>query len=255
MLLLLDIGRTKFRLARSPDGETFDEPEIIPTPATAEEGIKLIVKAARSSGGPVKAAVIGASRRVWMGAPLAELARAELKAPVYVENDAALAALGEAAAGAGRGFRLVAYVTVSTGVGGAKIEDGQIDRNALGFEPGQQIIALDGKVAGRLEDYVSGAAVAERFGCPPHELTDNKIWQDLSRYLAAGLTNTLLHWSPDCLILGGSMFRDPGFKVEILEPLIRRYLTIFPQLPVIKRAALGEASALHGALAYLRSQS
>ncbi len=242
-------------MARSLDGETLGEPKIIPTPLSVEEGVKLIIKAVRNSDEAVKAIVIGSSRKVWGGARIAELVKKELAVPVYSENDAALAALGEATVGAGRGFRLVAYVTVSTGIGGAKIEDGRIDQNTFGFEPGQQIITIDGEKVGRLEDYVSGIAVAKRFGRPPHELTAEKIWYDLSRYLAAGLANTLLHWSPDCLILGGSMFRPPGFQVAILESLIRQHLTIFPRLPVIKPAALGEGSALHGGLAYLRLQN
>ena len=255
MWLLLDIGRTKFRMARSLDGETFvGEPEIIPTPATVEEGVELILNAVRQSEQPVKAVMIGASRKVWAGEPIAELVKKELTIPVYIENDAALAGLGEAIVGAGRGFNLVAYITVSTGVGGAKIENGRIDENTFGFEPGQQIITINGETIGRLEDYVSGLAVTQRFGRPPHELTDEKIWQDLSRYLAVGLTNTILHWSPDCLVLGGSMFHEPGFKVAVLEPLIRQDLTIFPQLPVIKEATLGEQGALCGGLTYLRTQ-
>jgi predicted NBD/HSP70 family sugar kinase len=254
MWLLLDIGRTKFRMARSLDGETFvGEPEIILTPATVKEGVKKIIDAVRQSEPPIKAVMIGASRKVWNGASIIELIKKELTMPVYLENDAALAGLGEATVGAGRGFKIVVYVTVSTGVGGAKIEDGQIDENTMGFEPGQQIITIDGEKIGRLEDYVSGLAVAKRFGRPPRELTDEKIWQDLSCYLAVGLTNTILHWSPDCLVLGGSMFHQPGFKVPILEPLIRQDLTIFPKLPVIKEAILGETSALHGGLTYLRA--
>ena len=229
MWLLFDIGRTKFRFARSFDGAALTVPEIIPTPDTADEGIKRIVAVARQSDQPIKAIVIGASRRVWGGAPIASLVKQELGVPVYFENDAALA-----------------------GVGGAKIENGRLDQSALGFEPGQQIITINDQAIGRLEDYVSGAAVAARFGRPPRELTDDKIWHDLSRYLAVGLTNTLLHWSPDCLVLGGSMFRAPGFKLAVLEPLIREYLTIFPTLPAMKLATLGEASALYGALAYHR---
>ena len=254
MFLLFDIGRTKFRFARSFDSVTLAAPETIPTPTTVEEGIKRIIETARQADQPVKAVVIGASRKVWSGAPIAPFVKQELGIPVYLENDAALAGLGEAVVGAGRGFPIVAYVTVSTGVGGAKIENGQIDQNIFGFEPGQQVIMIAREKIGQLEDYVSGTAVAKRFGRPPHELTDDKIWQDLSRYLAAGLTNTILHWSPDCLVLGGGMFHQPGFKVATLESLIRQDLTIFPQLPAIKLATLGDSSALHGGLEYLRQQ-
>ena len=70
MYLLLDIGRTKFRLARSLDGETLSAPEIIPTPETIEEGVKKIVDASQASDIPIEAMVIGASRKVWTESPL-----------------------------------------------------------------------------------------------------------------------------------------------------------------------------------------
>lgn len=253
MILLLDIGRTKFRLAQSLDGQTFDEPEIIPTPGTIEAGVKKIIDTARQINEPIRAIIIGASRKVWGGVPIADLIRQELTVPVYQENDAALAGLGEAIHGAGQGYKIVVYVTVSTGVGGVKIENGQIDENSQGFEPGQQLIMVGDKPE-TLEELVSGLAVERRFGRSPREINDETVWRELSQYLAVGITNTLLHWSPDCLVLGGSMFHQPGFQLSVLEELIKKDLTIFPKLPVIKLATLGETSALHGALIYFRQR-
>ncbi len=253
MILLFDIGRTKFRLARSLDGETITEPEIIPTPTTIEAGVERIVATAKASPEPVQAIVIGRSRKVWAGAAISDLVKKELNLPVYEENDAALAGLGEAVKGAGQEGKIVVYVTVSSGVGGAKIEDGRIDESSQGFEPGEQVIMI-GSESKTLEELVSGLAVARRFGKPPREITDEAVWQELSQYLAIGLTNILLLWSPDCLVLGGSMFREPGFQISVLEQLIKKDLTIFPKLPVIKSAVLGEASALQGGLIYLRQR-
>src|SRR6185436_9338463 len=48
--------------------------------------------------------------------------------PVYLENDAALCGLGEASVGAGQGSKIMVYLTISTGVGGARIVGGKIDR-------------------------------------------------------------------------------------------------------------------------------
>ena len=56
-------------------------------------------------------------------------------------------------------------------------------------------------------------------------------------------------------VLGGSMFKKPGFSIETLEKIIAKNLTIFPRLPIIKLAELGEASGLYGALVYLRKIS
>jgi glucokinase len=54
--------------------------------------------------------------------------------------------LGEAVFGAGKGREIVVYMTISTGVGGARIVGGKIDASAMGFEPGHQIIdACGGK--------------------------------------------------------------------------------------------------------------
>ncbi|MBI2097450.1 MAG: ROK family protein [Candidatus Vogelbacteria bacterium] len=255
MYLLGDIGRTKMRLAVSPDGETLGEPIIKPTPVNYVEGLQLIEELIDQSGAVERRGLcLGVSRQVWPGQPLKSELEQRLDCPVLVENDAALAGLGEAHYGAGRGCRIVTYVTVSTGVGGVKIEAGRIDENILGFEPGQQLIMINGEPK-TLEDLVSGGSVERRFGRPPRQITDEQIWHDLSQYLAIGLANTLLHWSPDCLVLGGSMFKTPGFKIEVIASLIGDHLTIFSRLPIIKSAALGETNGLHGALVYLLSQS
>ena len=53
--------------------------------------------------------------------------------PVALDNDANAGAMGEYAAGAGRGSRNMFYVTIGTGIGGALILDGQLWRGASGF--------------------------------------------------------------------------------------------------------------------------
>ena len=53
--------------------------------------------------------------------------------PVSLDNDANAGAMGEYAAGAGRGSRNMFYVTIGTGIGGALILDGRLWRGASGF--------------------------------------------------------------------------------------------------------------------------
>ncbi|MEK7553025.1 MAG: ROK family protein [Patescibacteria group bacterium] len=249
------------RLTISTDGERFAEPVIKPTPPDFDQGLVLIKDVfSQLTGGDKLSgrACFGLSRRVWPNSPIMASLTEVFGEHVSLENDTALVGLGENHAGAGQGSEIMVYVTVSTGVGGVKISRGRIDENALGFEPGQQIInagSISKPILGRLEDYVSGEAIEKQFGRPPREIVDEKIWSDLSHSLAIGLTNTLLHWSPDCLVLGGSMFKSPGFRVDEVAQLIRRYLTIFPELPTIKPAILGEFGGLHGALVYLRQRS
>src|SRR3989344_1426609 len=77
----------------------------------------------------------------WDNRPLKkELQRALHTKNVFLENDTALVGLGEAVRGSGKGKQIVAYITVSTGINGVRIVNGEIDRSALGFEIGHQIL-------------------------------------------------------------------------------------------------------------------
>src|SRR5437660_1397204 len=79
--------------------------------------------------------------RVVISSDLPSAVRADLRAelskamslPVTLDNDANAGAMGEYAAGAGRGSRNMFYVTIGTGIGGAIIIDGKLWRGASGF--------------------------------------------------------------------------------------------------------------------------
>ena len=162
MYLLFDIGATNMRIAVSHDGATILEQKTIPTPPDFTEGMKAFKNGVREVCGDmiINAAaggvpgILNKERTVLLSAPnlegwedvmLKEALEKVLDVPVYLENDAALAALGEAMFGAGKDKRIVAYFTVSTGVGGARVVGGRLDEGVFGFEPHSQILpALGG---------------------------------------------------------------------------------------------------------------
>lgn len=82
-----------------------------------------------SFGGPVDftTGTVRLSHHVagWEATPLADLLAAVFDAPVAVDNDANVAALGEYRFGAGTGLDSLLYVTISTGVGAGWILDGR----------------------------------------------------------------------------------------------------------------------------------
>ncbi|MEA1929647.1 MAG: ROK family protein [Patescibacteria group bacterium] len=172
--------------------------------------------------------------------------------PLYLENDAALVGLGEALTGAGRGHGIVAYVTVSSGVGGVRIVDGMIDRKAVGFEPGYQVINYDGEPK-VLEQIVSGFGIKERLGKDPSTIEDDKFWLEMSQVLAYGLYNMILHWSPEVVVVGGAMMGSPGIILGEVKKTLAD-INRLPSLPEIVPAELGEWGGLHGAAAYLRHE-
>ena len=183
---------------------------------------------------------------LWSNQPLKKTLEKALSAPVILENDAALAGLGEAIYGAGKNYNIIAYLTISTGVGGVKIENKKIDENSLGFEPGFQIMNNDGLT---LEDLVSGFGLEKRFGKKGEDIIDPMVWDEVAKNLAVGIYNTILYWSPNVVILGGSVIKS--LDLEKIKNYLQEANEILPELPEIKKAELGDSSALWGALAYI----
>ena len=64
--------------------------------------------------------------------PIRDMLARELAKPVYVDNDANLAALAEARLGAGKDSRYLLHLTLGTGIGGGIVIDGQLYRGAKG---------------------------------------------------------------------------------------------------------------------------
>lgn len=256
--ILFDVGATKTRIAYSDDGEIFEEPKVFATPKNYEEGLKTFaeVSAELAKGREIKTIVGGMSRSIagWTYESFKSDLFKRFGANVFIENDAAIVGLGEAVWGAGKGFEIVAYITVSTGVGGARIVNGKIDERAIGFEPGKQIIDLDtGKT---LEEMISGRSMIERTGKHPKEVSEPEIWSEYARVLAVGLNNIIVEWSPHCLVLGGSMMTgEPAIPLEETQKHLREILKIFSELPPVKKGELGDFGGLYGALAYLKDLS
>lgn len=277
MYLLFDIGGTHMRIALSRDGETFGEPAIIETPKDFNEGIARIKEIAMiatkgerlvAAGGGI-AGTLSRDRRIfqkgphlpgWNGKPIAAALEEALGCHVFVENDTAIVGLGEAVAGSGKGFPIVVYMTVSTGVGGVRIVNGAIDVSAMGFEPGHQVIDAGrglqrdtvGGTGDDLEGIISGSAITARYGKKPYEITDEQFWDEMARLLAYGLNNTIVHWSPDAVVIGGSMMKKIGIPVNRVEAHLRGICTIYPELPRILHSSLGDIGGLHGALCFVR---
>ena len=276
MYLAFDIGGTKMRVAASHDcKELIGEPKIVKTPKEFDEGMALFGDLARSlcDGDVIEAAGGGIAGPLnkektklinsphlpgWIDKPLKEELSKILGSPVYIANDTAIVGLGEAHFGAGKGHKIVVYITVSTGVGGVRIVDGFIDERAFGFEPGHQVIDIDNTVcpqcvSGQLEDLISGTAIERRFRMKPYEVQDKNLWnEELPKWLAYGLANTIMHWSPDVVVLGGSMVvGDPAISISQTEKYLQGILKIYPEIPAIMKAECGDLGGLYGALAFI----
>lgn len=82
----------------------------------------------------------------WRNVPLADMLREAFDAPVYVDNEANLAALGEAYFGAAQGCDEVLYISVGVGLGGGIVRSGSLMRGVGGYagEFGHMTVVPDG---------------------------------------------------------------------------------------------------------------
>lgn len=261
MNILFDIGGTKMRVAAAGDNGILGEPRVMETPKNFDQAVSELAAAANDicQGQKIEAAFGGIRAYdklnntmrshpnfpLWSGARIKDSLADSLTPNIYIENDSALAALGEALYGAGKGYRIVAYLTVSTGVGGAKVIDGEIEESNYGFEPGHQIIDN----LHTLENLISGEAVGKKYGRPPKEIGDEHIWEELAKWLAIGLNNTIVHWTPDIVILGGSMMNEVGISIKKVKNYLKEMLNIYPNTPEIAHSSLDDMSGLYGAFA------
>ncbi len=269
MYIVADIGGTKTRLAGSYDLLRFGDPVIIDTPREYEEGMKVVGDAAMriADGATIEAFAAGVPGALsedkrslygarhlslWKERDLAGDIEKALSTQVYLENDTAQVGLGEAVYGAGKGVSVVVYITVSTGVNGVRLIDGVIDRGRT--EIGGQYLQV-GDSLRSLEDIVSGSAISEKYGVHPKEIEkDSPIWEELAKITAIGVHNSILHWSPERVVLGGSMFNEIGIPVERVRAHVQHIMKKFPQIPEIVHSSLGEVGGLWGGLARLKQK-
>ena len=251
-----------------------------------------------SFGGPVRASegLVVLSHHVagWENVLLCEQLEREFQTRVVMDNDANVAALGETKFGAGRNCSSVLYITVSTGVGGGWILNGEIYRgaNELAGEIGHVVIDPQGPpcVCGRrgcVEQLACGPAIArmarERLEKNPvrgnilRELIENNLSQvtalrvnqaaragdelarevmdDAAHALGFALGNVICLMNPQRIIIGGGVSKAGEHYFETVSAAARE--NVMPELRDavdIVPAALGDDAPLWGALALVMPQ-
>jgi predicted NBD/HSP70 family sugar kinase len=262
MILVIDVGGTTTRLGISRIGVKLDRHTELRTPQS-RDGMKQIAASAAKllSDKKAQAIVLGLPATFmttgrmyhlnnlpeWDGIDPQKVFEELTDGPVLTLNDAVMAGLGEAYVGSGATKGVMAYVTVSTGVNGARFVHGHHDPNGH-YQLGDQLISWDPPV--RLEEVIGGHSIQQRYGRLPSTIDDPALWQREVKALAAALHNLSMHWSPELIVLGGSMMRD--IPLSLVERELKQLANPFPKRPELRPAALGQLGGLHGGLAYWR---
>ncbi len=268
MYLLLDIGGTKTRIAVARDFKNILRSKIVATPSSYEEGLNLICELAKEllGAGKLSGVAVGlatplddeksgvlyhSGKKVffdWVEKPFKSDLENRLKSSVFLENDALMGAMGEATFGPGRGHEIVAFLTISTGIGGALIINGKPAPSARNLEPAWMVIDQKKGKFIELKNY-GGGHIKKLSGRSPKEIADRKFWLEYTGQLAIGIHNIELMWSPHVIVLGGSMVKK--IKISELRLELKKIPTPFKDRPKIIKSKLGDLNGIYGAMAYL----
>lgn len=298
MIGAVDIGGTKIAVGMVDEsGRVLSRAEC---PTAPEQGLAdglnriaaLLRQTAAQAGGELRGIGVGCTGPVdpltgiiigenaflpgWENVSLSDELAGRLNVPAVVENDADAAALGESWWGAGRGVSKFIYVTVSTGIGGGLVFDGQLYRGADGAHPeiGHHVIDPSGPrcfcgACGCWESLAAGPALARWFkdacpaGLPGVDAPDARQICDAAAQghrqaqaavaheaavLGLGLANLVTLFSPDVIALGGGVMRSWPLFSEIVHSTIHSNCGLVPhQKTRLVPAALGTDTGIIGA--------
>jgi glucokinase len=286
MIGAVDIGGTKIAVGMfSENGQVLARLE---SPTQPEKGLdfgleqinSLLRQTAAQAGQPLSGIGVGCTGPVdplsgvlgrieflpgWEGINLVQVLSNTFGVSAAIENDADAAALGEFAWGAGKGASRFIYLTVSTGIGGGLVIDGQLYRGAEGSHPeiGHHVIAPSGPKCfcgahGCWESLASGPALAKRGKratarevCQAAEQGNPVALAAVSQeafYLGVGLANLVTLFVPDVIALGGGVMQSSALFMDKIHQIIRNSCGLVPyEKTRLVPAVLGRDVGLAGA--------
>lgn len=257
----VDVGGTKTLVATLDDHGVIKERQKFPTPKDYQEFLKELERTIQSfetkefrAGGVGMPVTSGFDRQHGRGGSFSNLPwrnvnmQADVEkighCPIVVENDAKLAALSEAMLLKDR-YKLVLYVTVSTGIGFGLVNNGVIDTSV--GDGGGRTLALDHK--GKMtpwEDFAGGRAIVERYGKRAEDITEASTWQSISRDLAKGLVQLIAIMQPEVIVFGGSVGNYFERFHKHLMTELEKYSIPLVTLPKLVEAQRPEAAVVYG---------
>lgn len=256
-----------------------------------ERGVRDLLSRARPAavgvgfGGPIdwQSGRICCSHQIagWEGFPLGSWLRDLTGLPVAVDNDANVAALGEALSGAGRGVRSVFFITLGSGVGGGLVVEGRIyhgetpgecefghmrlDRSGTTVESRCSGWAVDRRIR-ELETSEPGSVLCrligtKRGGEARHlaeavrqgDAAARRILGEVAEDLGFAFSHVthLLH--PKMIVLGGGMaLMGEVLRAAVAEAIPKYVMRAFLPGPEVRVAMLGEDSVPVGAVQLAR---
>ena len=282
-------GKVKTRCPR-PAAEIFDDIALAVEMAIKDAGISKydVVSVGVGTPGSVNKSngyIEFSNNLAFNQVPAKEMLEERIGKPIYLDNDANCAALGEAIAGVGNGVQNFVAITLGTGVGSGIIINGKIvgGVNYCAGEMGHMVISVDGKPCncgrkGCWEQYSSATALIAQTKEAMKNNPDSAMWQltggidnvsgrtafDAMRqgdeaaaavvdryiyYLSVGIGNVINALQPEIICIGGGVSHEGDY---LLKPLVKyveeqRYSIYATNQTKIVAAQLGNDAGIFGA--------
>ena len=229
--------------------------------------------------------VLNCTNLGWINMPLAAEMGKYFDLPVFIGNDANVAALAESYAGVSKGCRSSVMITLGTGVGGGIVIDGKpwAGAHGRGGEIGHMTLIPDGVPCtcgnnGCVERYCSATALIrmarqECYAYPDSLILKKtggdldkinaklvidaakegdacalRVYNDFVRFLALSINNITAFFDPEIIVLGGGVSHAGDYLLNAVRALVPRF-QMFKALPIprLELARLGNEAGIIGA--------
>ena len=210
----------------------------------------------------------------YTGIPLGEMVSQRCGKPVCVENDVYAAALGELAYGSGQKLHSFLFLTVGTGIGGAFVSEGRLQRGFRGVAGyfGHMVTHPGGRLCtcgqhGCYEAYASTAALLKRvrevtgemitgrelFARMENDQVLHECFEQWIRELSSGVVTLINAYDPQAVILGGGVMAQP-IVIETLRNRVVEQLPPVTRQVTIQVSGLGNTAGMMGAAYAVRQR-
>jgi len=212
--------------------------------------------------------------------PMAEPLKKTFRLPVHLANDCNIGVLGEKYFGAGKKTENLVYITMSSGIGGGAIVNGNLllGKDGSAAEVGHMIVDTEynllcscGKGKGHWEAYASGNNIPKFFrawakkkrkkinfhyrkatdifaAVRKKDKVTLEFMEELGRMNGRVLSNVIAAYDPELIIFGGAVMLNNG---DLVLKYAKKYIDKFLRWPKLKVSSLGENAPLLGAAALI----
>ena len=229
--------------------------------------------------------IINCTNMGWHHVPFRDEFARHISRPIFIENDANVAALAESVAGVSAGTSSSVFITIGTGIGSGIIINNRIwsGSHGIGGELGHVIFDLNGIPCtcgnhGCLERYCSATALIrmgrEAAGANPNSglmkavngnlsLIEAKtvidcaragdplaksIYRTYIRYLSQAIASVINLIDPEVIVLGGGVSKAGDFLLDPINAEYPQYVVYRDQeIPPVRLAVLGSKAGIIGA--------